>query len=363
MRNTLLTAAAFACVLATSLCARPELALASEARVIGGTVQSMYGNALRMRSDAGNNLTIDYSGATLVVDINNRELGTGALRAGGRIVVAGFVPAAGFVNARSIRVLGGSPTSGERAIVGTLVLARGFTVQMRSEAGNVIAVGFFGRTPVVGVNDDQLSPESLRAGQAVTVTGYAPSAGIINADMIRIRSGAITPQPPVLPSNRVIMGGVLAVYPNSLSLRSDAGNTISVNRGNTAVIDVNGRELAWSMIRAGQAITVSGFVPSPGVINAENIRIRTPNLAPVPPANPSNRTIAGRVTAIYPGYMMMRSDVGNNVQVVYANAMIVINSVGRVVDRSVLRVGQSVSVTGNVQSTGVITANQISLQS
>jgi hypothetical protein len=83
-------------------------------------------------------------------------------------------------------------------------------------------------------------------------------------------------QYPVTGVNRVIEGRVLSVQGNSLDMRSAAGYSIIVYfNNNTQVLDINSNQVGSGSLRAGQAITAAGLVPSNGVLDASSIRIRS----------------------------------------------------------------------------------------
>jgi len=73
-------------------------------RVILGTVLSVGGGSLVFRSSAGYSITAHYYSSTTIIDANSNPVGAQRLAAGEAITVAGIVPSAGVIDARTIRI-------------------------------------------------------------------------------------------------------------------------------------------------------------------------------------------------------------------------------------------------------------------
>ena len=73
-------------------------------RVIMGTLMSVNGGTLEMRSAAGYAWTVYLNNTTQVIDANSNVVGAGRLSAGEAITVAGQSPSSAVLYARSIRI-------------------------------------------------------------------------------------------------------------------------------------------------------------------------------------------------------------------------------------------------------------------
>jgi hypothetical protein len=156
-------------------------------------------------------------------------------------------------------------------------------------------------------------------------------------------------------ATQVILGRVTATLGSSFRMRSEAGNTITVQRVNTNVVDLAGRSMPWSAIRSGDAITVHGAVVATGVVNAIDVRIRS---GPVPEGR---HVVMGVVTRMLGNALQMRSNAGYTLTINRRNAN-VINAVGGASSWGALRVGQPITVYGDVVTDGVLNAINIRIR-
>ena len=156
-------------------------------------------------------------------------------------------------------------------------------------------------------------------------------------------------------ATQVILGRVTATSGNTFRMRSEAGNTVTVQRSNTNVIDLAGRSMSWSAIRTGDAITVHGAVVANGVVNAIDVRIRS---GPVPEGR---HVVMGVVTRMLGNSLQMRSSAGYTLTIYRRNAN-VINASGGASSWQALRVGQPITVYGDIISDGVLNAINIRIR-
>ncbi len=73
-------------------------------KVLMGTLLSVNGGSLAMRSAAGYTWTVYFTSGMRVMDANSNAVGTGSLRAGEAITVAGVTPSSAILYASSIRI-------------------------------------------------------------------------------------------------------------------------------------------------------------------------------------------------------------------------------------------------------------------
>ncbi|HLJ83229.1 MAG TPA: DUF5666 domain-containing protein [Candidatus Eremiobacteraceae bacterium] len=73
-------------------------------KVLMGTLLSVNGGSLAMRSAAGYTWTVYFNSGTQVIDANSNAVGTRSLHAGEAITVAGITPSSAVLYASSIRI-------------------------------------------------------------------------------------------------------------------------------------------------------------------------------------------------------------------------------------------------------------------
>ena len=79
-------------------------------------------------------------------------------------------------------------TGTQKVLMGRLLSVNGGSLAMRSAAGYTWTVYFNSGTQVIDVNSNVVGARSLRAGEAITVSGVTPSSAVLYASSIRIRS-------------------------------------------------------------------------------------------------------------------------------------------------------------------------------
>ncbi len=190
----------------------------------------------------------------------------------------------------------------------------------------------------------------LKMGDAVVVEGTTQSDGSVLAQKIRRSNGDGDGDgdDPGGTQQVNFAGTVGTVGSSSLTV---GGKTVQVNF-NTTIVDSTGANLMLSAIKTGDTVDVSGTTQSDGSIMANKIKDES--------QGSSNQQVefSGKISSIGSGQLTVS---GKTVMVNGSTS--IVGEDGKTLMLTDLKMGESVEVTGTMQSGGSILASKIKLES